>query len=231
MGVVGRFGDFIVTRFFTSKFSCVSVRFLPLLGVDTLGVVFVSNGSSSISASSSGSAVASSFPSPGTSGASGGGTSRSAAGGLSTVVDFGFGVASPTPRRFSSAPLCSACLRTLRAYTAPSSVLTRCSSVRSLLTSRTADFHLSACVGAGFQGRRASTDSQSSSNFFHNTDHSRLDRMQTAHRQAACRTNPFLQCIVSGRSVLRAVLKHCQRRTHLSLQLFLIVFRCSAALT
>ena len=85
-----------------------------------------------------------------TSGASGGGTSGSAAGGISTVVDFSFCGVSTTVRRFSSDQLCSASRRTLRAYTTLSSVLSRCSSVRSLFTSHTADFHLSASFGAGF---------------------------------------------------------------------------------
>ena len=39
-GVAGRFGDFISTRFFTDTFSCVSVRFSPLLELDTLGCHF-----------------------------------------------------------------------------------------------------------------------------------------------------------------------------------------------
>ena len=46
--------------------------------------------------------------------------------------------------------MCSASRRTLRAYTTPSSVLTRCSSVRSLLPDHTTDFHLSVSFGAGF---------------------------------------------------------------------------------
>ena len=71
---------------------------------------------------------------------------------MCTVVDFGFCGVSTTSRSFSSDQLCSASRRTLRACTTPSSVLTGCSSVRSLLPSHTADFHLSASFGAGFPG-------------------------------------------------------------------------------
>ena len=55
-----------------------------------------------------------------------------------------------TALRFSSDQLFSASRRTLRAYTTPSSVRTKCSSVRSLLPSHTPDFPLSANFGAGF---------------------------------------------------------------------------------
>ena len=70
----------------------------------------------------------------------------SAASGMSAVAVFGLCGVSTNVQRFSSNQLCSA----LRAYTTPSSVLTRCSSVRSLLPRHTADFHVSASFGAGF---------------------------------------------------------------------------------
>ena len=54
---------------------------------------------------------------------------------LSVVIDLGFCGVSTTALRFSSDQ---------RAYTTPSSVRTRCSSVRSLFPSHTPDFHLSA---------------------------------------------------------------------------------------
>ena len=56
-GVAGRFGDFIITRFFTDILSCVSVRFSPLPELGTSGLSLVSSGSPCISSSSSGSAV------------------------------------------------------------------------------------------------------------------------------------------------------------------------------
>ena len=95
---------------------------------------------------------------------------RRRAGGMSIVVDFGFCGVSFSARRFTSDQLCSASRRILRAYTIPSSVRTRCLSVRSLLPSHTPDFHLSASFVAGFpdsfptSGRCASTDSSNSSN-------------------------------------------------------------------
>ena len=158
--------DFVVTRFFTEVASCISVRFSLLLDLQALGVIVVSDSSPLhfcvflwfrcgfflhifryfLCC-------------------------RRRAGGMSIVVDFGFcGVSFSTPW-FTSDQLCSASRRTLRAYTTPSSVRTRCSSVRSLLPSHMPDFHLSASFGAGFpdpcptSGRCASTDSSNSSNF------------------------------------------------------------------
>ena len=89
----------------------------------------------------------------------------------SVVVDLGFCGVSTTALRFSSDQLFSASRRTLRAYTTPSFVRTRCSSVRSLFPSHTPDFHLSANFGAGFpdpfptSGRCARTVSPNSTNF------------------------------------------------------------------
>ena len=67
----------------------------------------------------------------------------------SVVVDLGFCDVSMTDLRFSSDQLFSANRRTLRAYTTPSSVRTRCSSARSLFPSHTPDFPLYANFGAG----------------------------------------------------------------------------------
>ena len=53
---------------------------------------------------------------------------------------------STTALRFSSDQLFSASRRTLRAYTSPSSVRTKCSSARSLFPNHTPDFHLSANI-------------------------------------------------------------------------------------
>ena len=148
--MAGCFGDFIITRCFTETFSCVSVRFSPLPELDAPGISFVSTGSPCNSSFSSCSAVGSLLilgcfflvvheeerevqPQAGC---------PQWSSSASVVFD--------TARRFSSDQLCSASRRTLRAYTTPSSVLTRCSSVRSLVPSHTADFHLSDSFGAGF---------------------------------------------------------------------------------
>ena len=85
-----------------------------------------------------------------TSGAAGGGARGSAAGGMSNVIDFDFCRVSTSDRRSSTDQLCSAIRRTLRAYSTPSSVPTRCSSVMPFLPSLTPGFHLSASFGAGF---------------------------------------------------------------------------------
>ena len=52
-GVAGRFGDFVINRFLTGTFSCVSVRFSPLLELDGPGAFLVSTGSPCISSFSS----------------------------------------------------------------------------------------------------------------------------------------------------------------------------------
>ena len=89
----------------------------------------------------------------------------------SVVIDLGFCGVSATALRFSSDQLFSASRRTLLAYTTPSSVRTRCSSVRSLFPSHTPGFHLSANFGAGFpepfptSGRCARIVSPNSTNF------------------------------------------------------------------
>ena len=89
----------------------------------------------------------------------------------SVVIAIGFCGVYTTALRFSSDQLFSASRRTLRAYTTPSSVRTRCSSVRSLFPSHTSDFHLSANFDARFpdpfpiSGRCARTVSPNSTNF------------------------------------------------------------------
>ena len=55
----------------------------------------------------------------------------------------------------------------------------------------------------------------------------RIVSPETKNEPSCTSNNPFHQCTVSGRSVLRAVLKCCQHCAHLSLQLFLIDFHCS----
>ena len=102
-----------------------SVRFSPLLELDGPGASLVSTGSPCMSSSSSCSPVGSSFASSAVSGGSGG-RARGSAGGISAIVVFGLCGVSTTARRFSCDQLCSASRQTL------SSVLTRCSSVRSL---------------------------------------------------------------------------------------------------
>ena len=132
-----------------------------------------------------------------------------------------------------------------RAYTTPSSVLTRCSSVRSLLPSHTADFHLSASFGAGFldplpplEGEHAQI--RRSPATFHDTG-IRATRgsvgrglyivsRETRDEPSCMSNNPFHQCTFSGRSVVCAFLNRCQHCAHSSLQLFLTVFNCSVAL-
>ena len=123
--------------------------------------------------------------------------------------------------------------RTLHAYTTPSSVLTRCSSVRSLLPGHTADFHLEASFGAGLPDsffspleREPSTDSPNSRNFpRYGPPHDLMERVYIVspgakNEPSGMLNNPFHQCSVSGWSVLRAVLKCCQHCTHLSVHLF-----------
>ena len=72
----------------------------------------------------------------------------------SVVVDLGFCGVSVTDLRFSSDQLCSASRRTLRACTTPSSVRTRCSSVRSLFPQPHARFP-SANFGTGISRSRS----------------------------------------------------------------------------
>ena len=147
---------------------------------------------------------------------------------MSTVVDFGFCGVSATARRFSSDQLCSASRRTLRACTTPSSVLTRCSSMRSRLPSHTAVFHLSASFCADSQilypwkvTKHRFTEFQQLSTI--RTAHGSIERglhivSREARTEPNCMSdNPFHHCTASGRSALRAVLKCCQHRAHSSL--------------
>ena len=117
------------------------------------------------------------------------------------------------------------------AYTTLSSVLTRCSSVRSLLP--TADFHLSAQL-------RWKTSQHRFAKLQHlstiRTTHRTIERglcivaLETRNEPSCMSNNPFHHCTVSGWSVLRAVLQSSQHGAHLSLQLFLIVLHCTVAL-
>ena len=162
---------------------------------------------------------------------------------MSAIVVFGLCSVSTTAQKFSSDQLCSASRRTLRACTSPSSVLTRCSSVRSLLPNHTADFHLSASFGAGFPDPFSHLWKVSKHTF---AELQQLSAIRTTHGsiewglctvssesrdEPSCMSNnPFHQCTVSGLSVLCSFLKRCQHRAHLSLQLFLIVFDSTVAL-
>ena len=146
--------DFVVHRFFMEVASCVSVRFSPSLELEAPGVIVVSW-----------------WLPPHLF------VLRWASFWVPVFMHFlycrhcrrlWFRV-STTARRCSSDQLCSAIRRMLRAYTTPSSVLTRCSVVRLLLPSFTADLHLSDSFGAGFpfpplEGKQG-TDSHDSSNF------------------------------------------------------------------
>ena len=104
-GVAGLYFDFIITRFLTNAFSCVSVRVSPLLELGT-PVIVVSDGSPCTSSSSSGSALVYSSLYSGTSGASGRRTR-----GFRCKKDVHFCGLSATARRFSSAQLssCTSC--------------------------------------------------------------------------------------------------------------------------
>ena len=139
--------------------------------------------------------------------------------------------------------LFSASRRTLRAYTTQSSVRTRCSSVRSLFPSHTLGFHLSANFGAGCpdpfptSGRCARTVSPNSHQF--STVRSAHDTIEwalylttseTRNEPRCVSDNPSHQCVVCRWSVVCVFLHCCQLCSHLSLQLFLIVFDSSIAL-
>ena len=155
---------------------------------------------------------------------------------MSNVVGFGFCGVSTSARRFSSGQLCSAIRRTIGAYTTPSSVLTRCSSVESLLPS-----HLLASFGAEFLdpfptfGGRASTDSPNSITFprygpptARQNGRCASSPLKRGMAQAPCRTIHAINTLsVVG---LRAVLHCFQLCALLSLQLFLKVSHCSVAL-
>ena len=86
-------------------------------------------------------------------------------------------------------------------------------------------------------GRRASTDSPNSSTFSTiRTTHRTIERglcivaPETRNEPSCVSNNPFHQCTVSGRSVLRAVLHGYQHCAHLSLKPFLIDVHCCVAL-
>ena len=102
----------------------------------------------------------------------------------SVVIDLGFCGVSTTALRLSSDQLFSASRRTLRAYTASSSVRTRVFVCEVALSSLTLGFHLSANFGAGFpdpfptSGRCARTVSPNSTNF-HGKVRPWHDRMAT----------------------------------------------------
>ena len=170
------------------------------------------------------------------------GTARRSAA-SSVAVDLGFCWVSTTGRRFSSDHLCSASRRTLRAYTTPSSVRTRCSSVRSLLPCHTADFHLSCPLRCWISRSLSNFWKMCENSFskFHRlsavrSTHGTIERdcaslpSETGNEPGCVSDNPFHQSTVNGRSVLEALLHCCQHCAHLSLQLSLVVFTSSVAL-
>ena len=125
---------------------------------------------------------------------------------------------STTDRRFSSDQPCSASRRTLRAYTTPSSVQTRCSSVRSLLPTHTPDFHLSASFGAGSPDPFPTSGRCARNSFskFHllssvRSTHGTIVRglcivaSETRDEPGCVSDDPLHQSTVSGRSVLCAL--------------------------
>ena len=156
--MIGRFGDFgHLPSFHEQVFLCfcafLSLRLeLDVAAVPGSGSVFPSISWSSSSGLSGVSSLSSSFSFASSFGFSCSCTSGTTLGSVasSVVIDLGFCGVSTTALRFSSDQLFSASHRTLRAYTTPSSVRTKCSSVRSLFPSHTPDFHLSANFGAGF---------------------------------------------------------------------------------
>ena len=141
--------------------------------------------------------------------------------------------------RFSSDQLCSVIRRTLRAYATPSAVLTRCSSVRSLLPSHTADFQLRFGITRSQthlwkMSKHRFTKLQHLSTI--RTTQCTIERrlciilLEAKNEPSFVSKNPLHQCTVSGRSALSAVLQCCQHCAHLSLQLVLTVFHCTVAL-
>ena len=161
----------------------------------------------------------------------------------SVVINLGFCGVSTTALRFSSDRLFSASRRTLRAYTTPSSVRTRCSSVRSLFPSHTPDFHLFANFGAGFPDSFSFLWKMCKNCFskLHQfstirSSHGTIEWglylviSETRNEPRCVSDNPSHQCIVCRWYVLCVFLHCCQHCSHLSLQLFLIVFDSSIAL-
>ena len=159
---------------------------------------------------------------------------------MSAIVVFGLCGVSTTARRFSSDQLCSASRRTLRAHTTPSSVLTRCSSVRSEPHSGFPSASQLRCrIPRSFshlwkvsKHRFAELQQPSATRTTHGSIEWGLYIVysEPMDEPSCMSNNPFHQCTVSGRSVLCSFLKRCQHRSHLSLQLFLIVFNSSVAL-
>ena len=201
--------DFFVNRFFTEVSSCVSVRCSPLLELEAPGVIVVSDGSLAslclpltslwVHPSHLHAILALQVEEQ----------EGSAAGGMSNVVSVVF-------RHLLEGFLLTSCARRVVVRFAisqltPSSVLTRCSSARSLWPSHT-------CQPASARGQPASArDSQipfpplegeqaqihQTPALLHDTDHPLHDRLVIVHRcslnrgmsQAACRTIPFISAL------------------------------------
>ena len=145
----------------------------------------------------------------------------------SVVVDLGFFRVSMTDLRFSSDQLCSARRRTFRAYTTVSSVRTKCSSVRSLLSSHTPDCPSVGQLRCGVSRSLcnlwkmckncfAQTHQFSSIRSAHGTKERGLHiaTSETRNEPGCMSNNPSHQDAVGGWSVLCALL-HC--RQHCSL--------------
>ena len=125
-------------------------------------------------------------------------------------------------RRSSADQLCSAVRRTLRAYTTPSSVLTRCSSVTSFLHSRATHFHLSASFGAALPDPftncgRTKLQHLSTIRTSHRTTQRGLCFVasQTRNEPSCVSNNPVssVDCLWSV-FFLRAILHCCQHLAH-----------------
>ena len=143
----------------------------------------------------------------------------------SVVIDLGFCGVSTTLMRFSSDQLFSASRRTLRAYTAPSSVRTRCSSVRSLFPSHTLEFP-SVCELCCWISRSLSDLWKMCKNCFSKLHSAHgtiewglcLTTSQTRNEPRCMSDNPSHQCVVCGWSVLCMFSHCCQHCSYLSLQ-------------
>ena len=130
--------------------------------------------------------------------------------------------------------------RAQRAHTMPSSVLTRCSSVRPLLLLHAASFHLSTVLERDllipFSPQvDVIAHVRQLPPLFHGGDHpwARFfgESASSPRNEPSCVTDDRLhQCAVNCRSVLCAVLWCGEQRAHVSLQQCLVVFNCSTAM-
>ena len=225
--VVGRFGDFVNSRLLTNTFSCVFVRFCPRLELD----VAVVSGSGSFSppcldprrlalSGDSSSSPSLSFASSSWFSCSCTFDAARGSAASSVVVDLGFCGVSMTDFRFSSDQLCPASRRPLRPAKRQNFI----------------------CLPTSVQDCQIPVQPlEDVQELFLQTPPVFVDTVRPWHglHIAASETknepgfmsnNPSFQGAVGGWSVLCALL-HCRQHcTHLSLQLFLIVFNSSVAL-